>query len=326
MNERRNRLRAGIFAALTLLLLLVMMFYFGMSQIFIHKVGAVTCFSESVQGLSNGSEVKYQGVKVGSVKSIRILPQEKLIKVNMDIELDKFEHGSNSESSAERERKFYDFLRREMAQGLRCRLEFVGITGMKYVSFDYYEKPENPLPVAPAVIRSDGIIYIPAVSSSFKDIMVAMTRALDKISRIKFEAIYDQVEDVLKELNSTLSAPEIRSTLQHVSTMTSNLARTTDALAKVLSEKRMDELVGNVNNSAAAVNVLVKQLTGISEKMKLPETASTIRDVSEAALNTRQELAATILKLNEALDALRRLCDLISNDPGFIFGANKKAE
>ena len=49
MNEHRSRLRAGIFAALTLLLLLVMMFYLGMSQIFIRKAGAVTCFSESVQ-------------------------------------------------------------------------------------------------------------------------------------------------------------------------------------------------------------------------------------------------------------------------------------
>ena len=326
MNERRNRLRAGIFAALTLLLLLVMLFYFGMSQIFIRKVGVVTCFSESVQGLSNGSEVKYQGVKVGSVKNIRILPQDKLIKVNMEIELDKFENGSSSESTAERERKFYDFLRKEMSQGLRCRLEFVGITGMKYVSLDYYEKPESRLPVAPAAIRSDGYVYIPAVSSSFKDIMVAMTRALDRLSQVKFEALYSQVEEVLKELNSTLSAPDIRTTLKNVNSMTANLAKTTDALSRVLSEKRMDELVGNVNSSAAAIDVLVKQLTGISEKMQLPETASGIREVSEAALNTRQELSATILKLNETLDALRRLCDLVSNDPGFIFGANKKAE
>ena len=326
MNERRNRLRAGIFVGLTLLLLLVMMFYFGMSQVFIRKVGAVTCFAESVQGLSVGSEIKYQGVKVGSVKSIRILPQAKLIKVSMDIELDKFESGTSSESAQERELKFYGFLHREMEQGLRCRLEFVGITGMKYVSLDYYEKPGRALAEAPEAVRADGVIFIPAVSSSFKDIMVALTRALDRISQIKYEEVSRQVESVLKELNSTLSAPEIRTTLQHVNSMTSNLARTTDALSKVLSEKRMEELVANVNDSAAAVSVLVRQLTGIAEKMKLPETASNIRDVSEAALNTRQELAATILKLNEALDALRRLCDLVSNDPGFIFGANKKAE
>ena len=326
MNEQKNRLRAGIFVALTLLLLLVMLFYFGMSQIFIRKVGIVTCFAESVQGLSNGSEVKYQGVKVGSVKSIRILPQAKLIKVNMDIELDKFEQGNSSLSSGEREQKFYEFLRREMAQGLRCRLEFVGITGMKYVSLDYYEQPGKALPETPVAIRKDGVIYLPAVSSSFKDIMVALTRALDRISNIKFEELSHQVEGVLKELNSTLSAPEIRNTLQNVKHLTDNLSRTTDALSKVLSEKRMDELVSNVSSSAAAVDVLVKQLTVISGQMKLPETFSGIREVAEAALNTRQELTATILKLNDALDALRRLCEQISNDPGFIFGGKKNAE
>ena len=73
MNERRNRLRAGIFVALTLLLFLLMLFYFGLSQVFVRKTEVSSCFSESVQGLSVGSEVKYQGVKVGSVRKITIL-------------------------------------------------------------------------------------------------------------------------------------------------------------------------------------------------------------------------------------------------------------
>lgn len=322
MNENRNRLRAGIFVALTLLLLLVMMFYFGLSQVFVRKAGVVTCFAESVQGLSVGSEVMYRGVKVGSVKRIRILPDDKLILVNMDIELDKFER----DDTADPERKFYKFLRREMAHGLRCRLEFVGITGMKYVSLDYYGTPESKLPETPAAARRAERIYVPAVSSSFKDIMVALTRALEKISQVEFEKLSNEVEDVLKELNSTLAAPELKATLQHVKQMTSHLAETTDALSKVLSEKRMDELVGNVNNSVAAVNVLVKQLTEVSQQMKLPETAAGIREVSDAALNTRQEFVSTIGKLNEALDALRQLCELISNEPGFILGNGKRAE
>ena len=322
MNERRNRLRAGIFTALTLLLFLVMMFYFGLSQVFVRKAAVVTCFAESVQGLSAGSEVMYRGVKVGSVKSIRILPDAKLILVNMDIELDKFEPGDSEYS----ETKFYQFLRREMGQGLRCRLEFVGITGMKNVSLDYYETPENKLPETPTAARRAECVYVPAVSSSFKDIMVALTRAMDKISQVRFEDISSQVEGVLKELNSTLAAPELKATLQHVKQLTSHLANTTDALSKVLNEKRMDELVSNVNNSVSAVNVLVKQLTEVSERMKLPETAAGIREVSDAALNTRQEFVATIGKLNEALDALRQLCELMSNEPGFLLGNGKRTE
>ena len=320
MSEVRNRLRAGIFVALTLLLFLLMLFYFGLSQVFVRKTIVSSRFAESVQGLSIGSDVKYQGVKVGSVRKITILAKEKMIQVDMAIELDHFRGIGDLDDFAESENSFREFIEDDINHGLRCRLEFAGITGMKYVSFDYYVKPGLPVAIAPVEIRETGAIYIPSTTSPIKDIMVAMTRSLDRLSKVNFEGIFDEVEEVLKELNSTLSAPEIQSTMQNVAKISSHLETTVSSLNRVLNEKRMDEMVNKVDKNLDGVGNLVQQLSAISGEMKLPETSADIRNVANNIIETRQELAATIIKLNDMLEAIRKMCEIISSNPGFLLG------
>lgn len=326
MNERKIKLRAGIFVALTLLLFILMLFYFGLSQVFVRKTMVSTCFGESVQGLSVGSEVKYQGVKVGSVRKISIIAKEKLIKVDMAIELDHFQGVGDLDSLEESEQNFQEYISNDIQQGMRCRLEFAGITGMKYVSLDYYDKPGENFTAPPMVIRQSGAIYVPAKSSPFKDLMVAMTRSLDRLSKVNFDGIFDEVEEVLKELNSTLSAPEIKTTMLNVAKLTANLETTTASLNRVMSEKRMDAVVEKVDRNLDSVGNLVRQFSQTAEQMKLPETTSELRKVAALVIDTRQELAVSISKLNDMLEAMRKLCDMISNNPGFLLGAGNKNE
>ena len=326
MNELKSRLRAGIFVALALLLFLLMLFYFGLSQVFVRKTLVSSCFAESVQGLSVGSDVKYQGVKVGSVRKITILAKEKLIQVDMAVELDHFHNIGDLDDLEESEASFRKFIDDDVQHGLRCRLEFAGITGMKYVSFDYYAKPESPVAVAPVEIRETGAIYIPSTSSPFKDIMVAMTRSLDRLSKVNFEGIFDEVEVVLKELNSTLSAPEIKVTMQNVEKISAHLESTSQSINRVLSEKRMDEVVSKVDKNLNDVGELVQKISRISSEMKLPETSAEFRDMANMVTETRQELSATVIKLNDMIEAIRKMCEIISSHPGFLIGNGVKSE
>lgn len=326
MNERKSRLRSGIFVALSLLLFILMLFYFGLSQVFVRKTLISSVFAESVQGLSVGSEVKYQGVKVGSVRKITIVANDKLIKVDMAIELDHFQGVGDIGDFETSENNFREFIKKDIEQGLRCRLEFAGITGMKYVSLDYYEKPGSEIAAVPVVVRQSGNIFIPSKGSPFKDLMVAMTRSLDRLSKVNFDGIFDEVEEVLKELNSTLSAPEIKTTMLNVAKLTANLEKTTSTLNKVMSERRMSEIVDKVDRNLDGVSSLMNQLSKTAGEMQLPETSSEIRKVSAAVTDTRQELAVSISKLNDMLEAMRKLCDLISNNPGFLLGAESKNE
>lgn len=322
MDERKNMLRTGSFVALSLLLLLLMLFYFGLSDVFLRRAKAVTCFSESIQGLTVGSEVKYRGVRVGEVTKISILSNEKLIKVDMAIELDHFEGVGDSADEDLRDQSFRDFMAREMKQGLRCRLEFHGITGMKYVSLDYFSNAGD-IPPAPVEVREEGALFIPAVSSTFKDILVALTNAVDRISKMKFESIFDELEDVLRELNSKLADPSIKDSLANINRVTHNLEQASKNISSVLNEERMTRLVTAFEENLNNYNRLAKHLKQISSEMRLPESSRGFRDMTSAAVELRQEMAAAIIKLNETLDAMRRLLEQLNRDPGFIFGGKR---
>ena len=323
MNERMTRLRAGIFAVLALALLLVMMFFFGLSEIFVKKASAVTYFAESIQGLSVGSEVKYRGVRIGTVKDISIRASDKLIRVDMDIELKSFNGMCESGSADERRLQFRKFIKSEIAQGMRCRLEFLGITGMKYVSFDYFAKP-GEAPESPVQLSGRDGVYIPSVSSTFKDILVALTSALDRLSKVQFENLYTQVESVLRELNSTIADPAVRQSLENINRATANIEASSASVKRVLEEKRMENIYQLLTKNLSNFETLTANLNSVTIGMKLPERSADFRAVMANIVELHQELSAAIARFNDTIEVMKRVFEQINNDPGFIFGGSRE--
>jgi hypothetical protein len=83
-----------------------------------------TLFNESVQGLDIGSPVKYKGVPIGKVKKISIRAEDKLIRVDMEI--------ASAPLKISKQRRmesidyFDDFMKKEIANGLRCQMNYAG--------------------------------------------------------------------------------------------------------------------------------------------------------------------------------------------------------
>lgn len=101
---------------------------------------------------------------------------------------------------------------------MRCRLEYAGITGMRYIDFDYFATPGQTLPEPPTGMLEPGTLYIPAVPSPFRDILKAIGTSLDRISRIRFEEISDGLERSLSELSGLLGDPALKSTIVRIKT------------------------------------------------------------------------------------------------------------
>ena len=252
MNDRNQKLRIGMFVIGGVLLLLIMLFFFGMSDFFTHKVAVRTYFSESVQGLTVGSGVKYRGVPIGTVSKIAIRVSDKLVEVNMEIQLD---HFVNVEGGRSRQLTEFDrFFRSELEQGMRCRLEYAGITGMRYIDFDYFATPGQELPEPPAG-TGPGVLYIPAVPSSFRDILKALNTSLDRISRIRFEEISDGLERSLSELSGLLGDPALKSTIVRINDAAENLELGSRTL--MMDSGRIILDVGGAERSGLTVNDLL---------------------------------------------------------------------
>ena len=322
-NDSFQKIKIGLFVIGGLALLIAILFFLGMTDIFTNKATVQTFFSESVQGLTVGSAVKYRGVPIGNVTKISIRVTDKLVQVDMAVELEHFVSGGEK---GQQRSDFRRFFQSELEQGMRCRLEYAGITGMRYIDFDYFATPGQTLSEPPAGMLEPGTLYIPAVPSPFRDILKAIGTSLDRISRIRFEEISDGLERSLSELSGLLGDPALKSTIVRINDAAENLELGSRTLSRVFSEERLNRLMTVLEEELDNVNKLTGQLIRETRDAKLPESAAAFRDASNAISFSQDELANTLTKLNQTLDALTELADSLSADPSSIVSGKKKPQ
>ncbi len=315
MKDSSRKFRLGAFVLGGTFLLLGMLFFLGMSDIFSRKATVCTYFAESVQGLSVGSSVKYRGVSIGTVSKVIIRVSDQLVQVNMEIERDYFVHVDAGGRRKQLE-DFNRFFQSELEKGMRCRLEYAGITGLRYIDFDYFATPGQALPEAP--LNDEEMLYIPAVPSSFRDILKAIGTSLDRIARIRFEEISDGLERSFSELSGLLADPALKTMIARINETALNLQSTSRTIEGVVNEERLKKLMDLLEADLVMIHELGEQLKKDSSEAKIPESTAVFRDAATSLVSGSENFGATLFKLNQTLDAMTELLEALNRDPGSV--------
>lgn len=306
MTEKERKIRCGIFLVSGVLLLLLILFFLGGRDLFTPKAEVRTYFPESVQGLARGSAVKYRGAPIGTVSGISIQAGKRMVQVDMEIDLDAF--GGTEEN-------FRRLLRQEMQQGLRCRMEFLGVTGMKFIDWDYFVPPGSGLPQMPDFAGDPRVCYIPSVPSAFKDIHATLVASLERLSRIKFEEISDGLDRSLSELSALLSDPAIKATINNINETAVNLSATTGAIAEVLDEQQLKELTVLIDKNLQNMARLTARIEAETARAGISDSAIAIKEAARAVSDSRSDLQNTLEKFNQLMDSVKMLTDYLEKDP-----------
>ena len=319
MKDKERSFRLGLFVTGGVLLFIAILFFLGMSDFFTKKAVLRTAFYESVQGLTVGSAVKYRGVPIGTVKQISIRISDKLVQVDMEIDREVFADKGSSPM------EFRQFLKKDLQRGLRCRLEYAGITGMKFIDFDYFVTPGSTIPPVPASLNdANDAIFVPSTPSAFKDILSAVGTSLDRIANIRFEEISDGLERSLSELSRLLSDPALYSTIARVNDAAEHLEAGSRTISQALDERRINELVDAVQKNLNDINALANQLLKDSKDAKIAESSSSLREAAVSVVDGQQQLTNTLDKLNRTLDSLRALSDSLEDDPSSLIRGKQR--
>lgn len=289
MTQKANFFKLGLFVILSLGLGAAFLIVFGAGDFFKKELLAETCFNESVQGLSIGSEVKYKGIKIGSVKSIESAArayQTKsdyvLVIIALDNEISIGQTGKTAEIR----------IQKAIADGLTVRISFKGLTGVAYLETDYAPKKEDTL----EIFWTPKYIYIPSQKSNMKQFGDSMTQILDNLAAINLKGMTLDIETLLKTLNTKANDFDIVKISNLMATLIQELKDTNKKVNTAMESAKVQGLFDDARASFS-------QLRSVIETSKDPFNQA-ISDFQKAAGSTKNMTSGLETQLGPRLENL----------------------
>lgn len=188
-NRNINYFKIGIFVLVGIGLIIFALLIFGSSKLFQPVVYVETYFEESIQGISEGTPVKYRGLQIGYVKKIAFAGevyddklQNRSIYVKIAITTKLFTRLTTDQLKA--------FLSREVVQGLRVKLVTQGLTGTSYLELNYAD-PASGAPTA--IIWQPHDFYIPSATSTLTRLSENVQEVVQELKDVDFKALFDNI-------------------------------------------------------------------------------------------------------------------------------------
>ncbi len=342
MATERHHFKVGIFVVVLTAGLVAFLVWVGSSGFESNETVEIgVYFDESVQGLSEGSEVKYRGFKVGEVTAIAVASDRKHLEVLCVLSQEFLTKMGESTTEP------------GGARSLVARLASSGLTGLKFVEIDL----TGPVPVAPYELPP-GIktpehvkLVLPSLPSTLESLERGVADALEAI-----HVHGPHVGGILAELNTFLAKLNESNVTKSATDTIGNLdTRIRELDTKGLSDSAkglFDEVGVAVNHTNDAIQQLTSEggdlrrtvrqietsaatLTETIVSSDLPGTCASVRDgaarvgsaadaVADAAnqiSGIAGELDLTLRSVRATVDELRGLLILLEQDPSsLLFG------
>jgi phospholipid/cholesterol/gamma-HCH transport system substrate-binding protein len=182
MSSQAQKFKIGLFVVVSLLLAIAITIWLGASRYLEVSQTAVAYFSESVQGLQADSPVKFRGVPVGRVKSIRLAPDGRLIEVVLSLN------------------KGF-----KLRKALGIKINLLGLTGLKYLEMDTFRPDQKKEPIKLSFKPEYPVIA--TYPSDIREIGNALDNLFQKVKDVDVAGISYHLLNVTKKLDKILSDP-----------------------------------------------------------------------------------------------------------------------
>jgi phospholipid/cholesterol/gamma-HCH transport system substrate-binding protein len=293
MARQKTNLIIGLFVILGVLMGVAAIIWVGASSYFLKGKTYISYFDESVQGLQLNSAVKFRGVDVGLVESIRVAPDNRNIGVVMKINM-----------------------RDELQKTAVAQLKAAGITGIMFVELDLRKPGEKDL--SPKIDFPSEYPIIGSRPSEMQRLVAGANEIVEKFNMIDAKGISDQLIATTKALEELIKGKQITSILARVDAAAGNLERLTGRTDKILGEAGLDKTMAEARETLGGARTLLATFNDQILAMKLPATLGGIREIE-------RELQATGNNLRQSSETLEVLLQRLYERPSdLLFGKPPK--
>ena len=297
MAKQANRMMIGVFVVVGVAIMAASLVIFGSGDFFKQTVKCVMYFDGSVKGLSVGAPVLFQGVQIGSVKSIILQVEPKdlqlQIPVIIEYEPEKFKVVGEGHNLPRDPKKTIPEL---IQRGLRAVLGTQSfITGQLVIEIGFY--PDSGICYAPAKVDKlyKDYIVIPTCKSTTERLMDALEKLDLKKLEEHLEATLAGVDKLVNNPDLAVSIRALKDTLQDANKLVKNVDRQVDPLSKDLKKtvKDIGKLANNIDAQVGGVaggldKTLAKARGFLSEDSPLiVDLENTLKEISAMSRSLR---------------------------------------
>src|SRR4051794_24807936 len=261
------------------------------------KIEAVSYFSGSLRGVSRGSDVTIQGLKIGEVTDVRIMYDhaKKAIVAPVYFEV-------QPERIVGVGDRVYDSDEKAVAamleRGLRATLQSTSlITGQQIVALTFTADS----PSASLQREGEDFVIPTAEGGGFAELSASATELVDKVRTIPFDAIGQNLSGILRSVNDATKGPELKSALASLQTTMASAQDMVKQLDRNVgpASKRLPEISADLQKTLGNANKLIVSLdNGYGNDTKL-----------------NRDMNRLMVEFTGAARAIRSLSDMLQRNP-----------
>lgn len=324
MASKANPVTIGIFVSVAFLLGILSIIYLGVASAFKNSPSFILYFEDSVNGLSEGSPVKFKGVPVGRVKQIFIRKNQDPSSdaVPVLIEIDE-EHVTSLGISADLDDPL--FLKERVDEfGLRAKLEFISyVTGLLYVELDFHSDVGDPQYVQ--LPDKQDYLEIPTLNSSIADIQKQIAKAATSLAKIDIGELSDQLTFLLENAGQLIADIPVKE-------LSSDIVGSVRKFREILESGEIEEAISGITAASTSFKTYGDTLNEITPEIsqKLVDSLDSLNDVLgeiDSLVDNRYGLHAsmneTLEKISRASEAVRRLSSYLERNPNALLSGRK---
>ena len=267
-------------------------------------------FEGSVTGLNPAGDVRYQGVRVGQVKDVRIYEKNsKLVRVRIEID-------ANTPINS----------------GSQASLEFFGITGVLFVQISSGNADAPPL----SKTADQEVPVIASGKSSLEELFSGAPRLLDNAS-----VLLDRLNRLVDDENRK----SISAILKNAETVTGGIAGKSEEISELINNankmsRDFSEVSGNLNTLTGRLDRLsIQAETTLNSDVHnfLREATGLTRDINGIVRDNKgaidnfgdrglREFASFVVEARQLVTTLDRVAQRLESDPARFFLGNSASE
>jgi phospholipid/cholesterol/gamma-HCH transport system substrate-binding protein len=319
MSTPTNHWKLGLFVVICLAIGLGGVAYFGAQSIPKETITYASYFDEAVTGLEDGSPVKFRGVTIGNVSKIEVAIDRRHVKVSYELTVSVLRQLGIAIGNVDEKAHM------KVAPNLRAQLAQTGVTGVKFVQIDFFDEasPEEPLP-----FKISGN-YIPATSSSLKNIEGSIVRAADHLPELTAQlvALIDRFNRMAAQVDEQRLPQRVSDLMAHADrTLTAFDGKMQDLDARGLSSDARNTLAA-WGATAQRTNQLLDSVGGEHGLVTSAQRVSdSMGDAARAANGLGGQLEQTLQDVSEAAGSIKGLANALERQPDMLLKGRARAE